>query len=39
MTFNAPVAGAAGNVEGTFIVNAAHSEFAEAIATLQKFFT
>jgi internalin A len=37
MNFNAPVTGAAGNVEGDFIVNAAHSEFAEAIATFQKF--
>ncbi|NJN92299.1 MAG: DUF4926 domain-containing protein, partial [Leptolyngbyaceae cyanobacterium SL_5_14] len=37
MNFNAPVTGAAGNVEGNFVVNAANSEFAEAIATFQKF--
>jgi hypothetical protein len=37
MNFNAPVTGAAGNVEGNFIVNAANSEFADAIATFQQF--
>ncbi|NJO52217.1 MAG: DUF4926 domain-containing protein [Leptolyngbyaceae cyanobacterium RM2_2_4] len=38
MNFNAPVTGAAGNVEGNFIVNAANSEFADAIALFKNFY-